>query len=148
MTTDSAPALLTRDAILDAEDRLFEYVAVPEWGGTVRVRSMTGIERDRFESSIAQIRMDDHGRARVESRRDNVRALICSMTVVDAEGVNLFTPADVLVLGQKSAAALDRVFAVAQRLSGLTDEDVEELKEQLGEAPSAASGSGSRGTSA
>jgi hypothetical protein len=32
-----------------------------------------------------------------------------------------------LLLGEKSAAALQRVFEVGQRLSGLSDDDVEEL---------------------
>jgi hypothetical protein len=140
--------LLTRADILEADDRLYEEVDVPEWGGTVRVRSMEGVERDRFEATIAQISIDEHGKTRVDSRRDNVRALICSMTMVDDEGVNLFTPPDVLVLGHKSAAALERVFTVAQRLSGLTEADVEELKEQLGNAPAGASGSDSPVTSA
>ena len=43
---------LTRDAILQATDLTFEDVAVPEWGGVVRVRGLTGTERDAFEASV------------------------------------------------------------------------------------------------
>jgi len=46
----------------------------------------------------------------------------------NAAALALFADADALELGQKSAAALVRVVDVARRLSGMTDEDVEELE--------------------
>ena len=138
---------LTREAILEAEDRVTEWVAVPEWRGQVLVRSLSGVERDAYESSIARVRWEGT-RPTVESNTGNVRARLVSMTVVDPDsGANLFSERDVLVLGQKSASALERVFKVAQRLSGLSDADVEELKQQLGEGQSDASGSDSPETS-
>lgn len=39
--------------------------------------------------------------------------------------------ADVKALGRKSALALNRVFEVAQRINGLTEEDMEELAGNL-----------------
>jgi hypothetical protein len=138
---------LTRDAILEADDRIVEQVEVPEWGGHVFVRSLSGAERDAYESGIASIRWSGT-KPTVESNRANVRARLVAMATVDENGRNLFTDKDVLILGQKNAAALERVFTVAQRLSGLSDEDVEELKEQLGNAPSDGSGSSSPETSA
>jgi len=47
----------------------------------------------------------------------------------------LFTDADVKALGMKSAVALQRVFDVAQRLSGITSDDVDELAKELDENP-------------
>jgi hypothetical protein len=47
--------------------------------------------------------------------------------MVDENGERLFQEEDTFPLGGKSAAALDRIFTVAQRLNGLRDEDVEEL---------------------
>lgn len=44
--------VLTREAILSADDLPAETVDVPEWGGKVRIRTMTGSERDAFESSL------------------------------------------------------------------------------------------------
>ncbi len=49
------------------------------------------------------------------------------MAICDEEGKPLFTRSDVEKLGQKSAAVLDRLFTVAQRLSGVAEKDVEEL---------------------
>ena len=127
--------LLTRDAILGAHDLPTEDLDVPEWGGTVRVRALTGAERDSFESSLVQVRNDGSKQFRLE----NVRARLVALTVVDENSERLFSDADVKALGAKSAAALERVWEAARRLSGLSDEDVEELAEGLDDGPSAAS---------
>ena len=47
-------AYLTRDEILQAQDIQFEDVKVPEWNGTVRVRGLTGVERDALEASLIE----------------------------------------------------------------------------------------------
>ena len=44
-------------------------------------------------------------------------------------------------LGKKNAATLQRVFRVAQKLSGLAEDEVDELTAALGEDPSVGSGS-------
>ena len=127
---------LTREDILEAKDRLTEWVDVPEWGGRVLVRSLEGLERDRYEGSFVHYGRDAKGAISIDGySNENVRARLCALAVIDEDGRNLFSEADVLVLGHKNAAALDRVFNVARRLSGLTDEDVEALTKQLGEAP-------------
>jgi hypothetical protein len=123
--------LLTREQILQAEDLAFEDVAVPEWGGTVRVRGLTGAERDQFESTIVSL----NGRqSKVDTR--NVRAKLAALTMIDADGKRLFSDRDVQQLGLKSAAALDRVFDAAQRLSGLSEQDIEELAGNLADGQS------------
>lgn len=114
--------LLTRDAILAADDLSFEDVPVPEWGGTVRVRTLSGTERDAFEASIVEQRGK---KSSVDMR--NIRAKLAARTIVDEDGKRLFSERDVELLGAKSASALQRVFEVAQRLNGLSDGDVEEL---------------------
>jgi hypothetical protein len=55
----------------------------------------------------------------------NVRAKVVTRCVVGDDGNRLFTDSDVVALGGKSAAALERVYAVAARLSGLSDDDQE-----------------------
>lgn len=114
--------ILTRDDILQVQDLPKELVEVPEWDGAVYVRGLTGAERDALEASIVEQR----GRS-TRMNLMNLRAKLVAMSVVDEEGNRLFSDADVEKLGQKSAAALNRIFEVAQRLSGLTSEDVEEL---------------------
>jgi len=105
---------LSREDILKAEDRRIEVVEVPEWGGSVRVRSMTGAERDQFEGEVLDIR-----RGGVELKRANFRARLVVRTVVGDDDKPMFSPGDLEALGAKSAAALDRVIAIAMRLNGL-----------------------------
>ncbi len=86
------------------------------------MRGLTGAERDAFEQSIVETRGKN---TRMNLR--NIRAKLVALTVVDEDGNRIFSDEDAEALGKKSAAALDRIFAVAQRLSGLRPEDVEEL---------------------
>jgi hypothetical protein len=110
--------MLTREQILQCDDLPREIVKVPEWGGEVQVRTMTGTDRDAFEASLI-------GK---EGRLENVRARLVSLAVCDESGDRLFGDADIAALGAKSAKALDRVFAVAQRLNGIGAEQVEQAK--------------------
>ena len=120
MTTNKR--FLSRDEILNIKDLPVEEVYVEEWQAWVRVRGLTGAERDAFEQSIVEQRGKD---TRMNLR--NIRAKLVAMCVVDEEGNRVFRDEDAELLGKKSAAALNRVFEVAQRLSGLRPEDVEEL---------------------
>lgn len=115
--------LLTRDDILQAPDIQKETVEVPEWGGSVLVRGMTGLERDNFEQELVT-RKGKH----TSFNWSNVRAKTVALCVIDENGRRMFSDSDVEALGQKSAAGLERVFDVARRLSGLSDSDVEELE--------------------
>lgn len=114
--------LLGREAILGASDIVSEDVAVPEWGGTVRVKGLTAAQRDAFEQSSLT------GKGKNQSLNfANLRSRLLVLTVVDESGEQLFIHGDVVELGKKSAAAVDRVFEVASRLSGIGDDDIEEL---------------------
>lgn len=115
-------SLLSKSAILAAADLPAKTVDVPEWGGAVRVRGLTGAERDAFEASILTGKGKDRDVVLV-----NLRAKLVAMCIVDADGKRIFDDADAALLGAKSAAALQRVFDEASRLSGLTAEDAEQL---------------------
>lgn len=129
-------AYLSRDAILAVDDVQFEDVDVPEWGGKVRVKSLTGKERDALESSMIV------GKGKnANVNLSNLRAKLVAQAVVDENGMRVFGDDDIAALGAKSAAALTRVYEVAQRLSGITQEDVDELTKNSETAPSEDSGS-------
>ena len=114
---------LNKAEILAQDDLKYEDVQVPEWGGAwVRVRTLQANERDRFEASTVERK----GKS-VTTNLENIRARLCLLCMVDENGDRLFQEEDTFPLGGKSAAALDRIFTVAQRLNGLRDEDVSEL---------------------
>ncbi len=106
---------LSKDQILEADDLQNQEVDVPEWGGSVYVRSMTGADRDAFEASMVTVNPDG---SRTPDMR-NLRAKLVALTLVDEAGNRLFEVADIPRLALKSAAALERVFEAAQRLNGL-----------------------------
>lgn len=134
-------AVLTRDEILQVSDIKIELVPVPEWGGEVYVKGMTGIERAKFERGVFTMRGQDQ-----ILNIDRLREKLAVLTVCDEGGKSLFTDEDMRALGQKSAAALQRIFTAAQRLSGLTQEDVQSLTEGLKEDPFDSSASASQDT--
>lgn len=112
-----------RDQILAVKDLQFEDVTVPEWGVTVRIKGMTAAERDDFEAS----RIVGKGKNR-DVNLKNMRAALLVRVLVDPETDDpIFQKGDIFQLGQKSAGVLDRLFEKAQVLSGIRDEDVEEL---------------------
>lgn len=116
-------ALLGRDVILAAPDLATEDVEVPEWGGTVRLRMLTGKERDAFEASCLRDRHD--GTKEFDSR--NMRAKLVALTLIDENGGRLFSEEDVNALGKKSAKALSRIFDHAASLNGIGPEDAKKL---------------------
>ena len=124
--------LLTKEQILAAQDLPTEDVAVPEWGGSVRVRGMTGSERDAWEL----LQLDDKKPA-------DIRATLLAFTIVDEKGALVFQPEEISALGKKSAKALQRVFRVAQKLSRITEADVKELEKNSSGAPAGDSPSSS-----
>lgn len=105
----------TAEQILQADDLKHEDVPCKEWGGMVRVRAMTGAERDEFESKLmVQVGPNDR---RVNLR--GMRARTVAMLAVNSRGEKLFTDKQVKDLAKKNAAPLDRIFDVVQRISGI-----------------------------
>jgi hypothetical protein len=122
--------LLSRETILEIDDRKYEVVACPEWGGEVRLRSIKGSQRDAWEQSL----MQTNGADRKMNLR-NARAKLIVLCAVDAEDRPLFGPDDLNALGRKNAAPLDRLFDACQKLAGMSKEDVDKLTEDFGATP-------------
>lgn len=114
---------LTKEQILSADDLKQELVEIPEWGGEVLVRELRGRERDAFEEGS----LDKQRNLKMA----NMRARLVAMSVIDDEGERLFTSKEALELGEKSASALNRLFEVCCRLSGITSDDVDKLEGNL-----------------
>jgi hypothetical protein len=114
---------LSRDAILSAADMKTVTVTVPEWGGEVIVSTMSGSARDEWEQSLIQRKGN-----KTEPNLNNIRARLVAATVVDEAGKRVFSESDVLAIGKKSAAALERVCKAAQKLNGIGDSEIEDLQ--------------------
>lgn len=119
---------LTRDKLREKAQKQNlprERVDTPELepDSYVWVVGLTGKERDEFEKSNYTVR-----RGRVSPNLDNVRARLAAKCLVDDSGERLCSEADAEWLGSLRGDTLSRIYAVAQRLSNVTDEDIDELK--------------------
>jgi hypothetical protein len=108
---------LDRKSILAADDVRKEKVAVPEWGGDVFLRVLTGTDRDRFEDSYAEQKMKSF----------RIRFLI--LTLCDEAGKRLFGDDEGDILGKKSSVVINRLFEAGWRLNAFTQEAVDALGE-------------------
>ncbi|AZM51758.1 hypothetical protein DMA15_03500 [Streptomyces sp. WAC 01529] len=139
--------LLSREQILEAKDLKTEDVPVPEWAPEgaenpndyeVRLRTLIGEERDRFERFMAE----GQAGGKKKQNLENFRARMITMCAVDDQGKPLFTTGDIKALGMKSSVALSRVFNKCQEMNGFTEADVEELTEDFDEGQDEPSTSG------
>jgi hypothetical protein len=136
------------DEILATDDTETEDVYVPQWDTLVTIRSLTGTERDRYEASLVSYRKDALGRPVVDKMElGNIRARLISLVALDGKGRQMWSPQQVLPLGQKNGSALDVLFTKAQALSNITAPAIEAAKEALGKDQSDAPGSDSQAIS-
>lgn len=124
-------ALLTREAILAASDLRTEDVPMPEWGGDVRLRVLTGTERDAFGKSL----IGADGKADMSG----YEAKLLALCIVDEAGNRVFSSIDVTALAGKSAPALRRAYEVAERLNAMGSAAVDTAEKNSASAPSSAS---------
>lgn len=121
-----------KEEILGLDDRKVEEVEVKEWGGLkVRVAAMSAADRDAWEIGAYEERKS-------AGRLQNVRAKLVARCLVDDKGERVFSDADIEALGRKSAAALDRLYDVAQRLNALSTAAMKEIEGNSAGAPPAA----------
>ena len=117
--------MLSRDQILQIDDRRHETVHVPEWGGDVQVSTMSSTDRDVWENELFDMK-DGKAKSTVAARK-YMRASLVARCITGEDGKRVFENKDIPALAEKNARAVDRVFTVAQRINGITKEDQEEL---------------------
>lgn len=126
--------MLTRDAILQVVDLKTVDIDVPEWGGGVRLRMLTGAERNAL-----------HADASPGGKFDTTAfaAGLIVRCIIGEDGGRLFSDDETQLLAQKSSAAFTRVFEAAARLNGLHSESAGAAEKNSPAAPSGASSSAS-----
>lgn len=143
MAPKKEATILSRTDILSADDLKRELVEVPEWGGCVYVQTLNGAQRDAWESRCIAARKGDDGP--LDTRQLKAQLVVGSL--FDADGKRLFNDNDVGMLNDKSGKVIDNLFQVCQKMSSLSDEDVDELAGNSSAAPSGGSGSSSPASS-
>ena len=115
---------LSAQDILAARPWPTETLEIPEWGGTVTVRGLSGTELDEFNTSVIRQKGNN-----VEVNRRNYRAKLVARCLVNGDGKTpLFKDeGQIVALGMQPVKILDRILEVVNRLNGTTDEKQEEL---------------------
>lgn len=116
-------ALLSAADINAVQDAVSETVPVPEWGGEVIIKAMTGTERDEFEAEMWKSGKLD---------RRNYRSRFLVRVLVNESGTRIYTDAGAADLGKRNAAVIERLYDHAGRMSGLGDEVQEETEGNSG----------------
>jgi hypothetical protein len=118
---------LSKAALLAATALPRERVEVPELGAGafVFIQGMSGSERDAWETSLV--------RGRGTSRKVdtlNIRAKLVVRCLVNEDGTRVFENHEAEQVGAIRVDVLQRLFEVAQRLSGVSDKDADELEQR------------------
>lgn len=130
--------MLTKHQIFSANDTRIEKVSVPEWGGEVGIRVISGAARDQLDVFLAGI-VDAKGNV---INPAGLRTKVCVLACCDDAGEPIFSEKDIPVLLEKNSVALDRVSDAAMKLNGLGKKAVEVARDDFSAAPKSDSGSG------
>lgn len=120
-------AYLSKKDILGSKDYKTEVVSVPEWGGDVLIRELSGYDRDKYQLELVSIDAKGVPTPKFENIA-RAKLFLVALSIVDEQGNKLFTEEDIEALGAKSGDALDRVYVAASDLSKLNFSDKEQLK--------------------
>jgi hypothetical protein len=116
--------LLGKLETLGADDTVYEIVPVPEWGGSVRVRNLSGGEHGLWEKQV--FARDKDGES--DYRADLYNAVLMRYGVVDAAGKQLYGDADIPALTAKNSRILKRIGARIAELTGMSGDAAKDTR--------------------
>jgi hypothetical protein len=132
-------AILTKEEILRRRAPVIETLEVPEWGGAISIRRLSGNGRDAWDLFRSLNRDPETGRFRPDMR--HFRATLVALSLCDERGESLdFAPEEIAALSEDDGSVLDRLFDACETLSGLGSNAVGDAKKNSGPAPSDDSG--------
>lgn len=112
--------LVNPEEILALDDFTFADVQVPEWGGKVRVRSLSGAQRGVVQNLVKK------------NATEGIEELLVVMAVVDPEsGKRVFTKAHLEALKAKSSAPVTLIAKKVMEISGITEAKTEDAEKNL-----------------
>ena len=119
---------LNLDEILKVNDAVKIKVIVPEWGGSVYLKSMTSLDRDRYEALVMKSKQNGSLKA-----WEGLRARVVANCLCDEQGVRIF-PEDTndwQKLNGKNSAIVSMLFEKCMTISGLGAEAEGESENDL-----------------
>jgi hypothetical protein len=109
---------LSKEQIVSATDVKTIDLDIPEWGGTVRVRNLSALEREQFIRDIQSKNLD----------LSKTKIAWVARCLIQEDGNPIFSSTEIELLGNKSAKALDRVVDAIESINALTVESMKEIE--------------------
>jgi hypothetical protein len=106
--------ILAKNYILENKDFDIQQVYVDEWNGSVFVRELDGLGREKIEKASTD-----------SNSTVCIRALMAILSICDESGKLLFSMSDLTDMSKKSFKALDRIFGACIELNGLANDAVD-----------------------
>lgn len=107
---------LNKQTILSMNKPRMRLVNVPQWGGDVYLRSMTGEQRDRFEEASRGGKVSE------------IKLTILAYSLCDEHGNRLFADAELDLLNQLDGGTLAELAVQAGELNYVTEKDIEVMQ--------------------
>jgi hypothetical protein len=120
---------LTREQILSNKSFRSKTIEIPEWGGEVRLKAMSGADREAMESVVSE---DVGGKLQIKKGVSYMAEMLLR-TWCDDDGNLLFKPDEINLIQEKDSVILARIFKVAAEVNGLSG-DEEKVIEKNSEA--------------
>ena len=138
---NKAKVLSLRDRIRAIEDIESELVEVPEWKCVIDMRAPTSAEASALEEWAAEHagKTDDENPDPRRFRGMKEQYIMCCAYDPDT-GNQLFSESDLEWLRGKNAKVIERLWKIAQRLVGLTEDEAEAVGKNLGKEETKSSG--------
>lgn len=108
--------MLSRDQIKECSDRRVKEVEIEEWGGSVRIQSL---------SVQGQVDFEEASLKEGAGKQAAIFAMILACAI-DEKGDKLFKPEDVSFLQEKSPTAILKLFNACLALNAIKELDINE----------------------
>lgn len=126
----TAEILNSRDALLTASKRRLHCFDIPEFEGSVHLRSLSAADRLALRSKWAE------AGAKGDSGSFEFQCALVSKCLVDSEGNRIFGDDDAEAIGALDARVLDSLALEAVRISGLSQQAVDTAAKNSEPSPS------------
>jgi hypothetical protein len=132
---------MNREEFLGFQDLVIEKVHIKAINADLFVRSLSAAEKAAWEQQplIEDKKNGGTGLRVSKDRTRTARERLVEIAVCNEDGSRFFKDGDAAAIGRKNAATITQLFDVATRLSGITQEDVEEVVKNLDADPDAVS---------
>lgn len=113
--------VLTKEDILAADDVMYEEVYVEEWKGKVRIKILSGVQRDAFENKCV---------SQTKGKKidlTNLRVTLITMAIVNADNTLMFTRQEAIRLNGKNGKVIEALYNATRKLNGIGDDNKKDL---------------------